>query len=307
LESVAAAGPALNLFSEDARKMTTLIQQIINGLAVGSIYSLIAIAWSMIFSGLDLFNFALSEYLMIGAFVAITLINLHIPFPIAFLLTIGCIALMAYLLDLSFLRRLRHAPHVITMIATVGLGVALKNAAILIWGTEGAHFPSFFGEKGIPVMGVYIVPQNLWIFGIALFYMAALYLFLYRSALGARVRAAAQLRTTAGLMGINVKTTDAVITMIGGMSMVIGGILVAPIYYTEANMGNVVALKGFAAAVLGGFGNLFGAMIGGLLLGLIENLAVSYISSQYLNIIAYLVLIIVLLLKPDGLLGKGVR
>ncbi len=287
--------------------IATIIQQIINGLAVGSIYSLIAIAWSMIFSGLDLFNFALGEYLMIGAFVGITLLNLHLPFPIAFLLTIAAIALMAYLIDLSFLRRLRHAPHVITMIATVGLGVALKNAAILIWGTEGAHFPSFFGEKGIPIQGVYIVPQNLWIFGIALFYMVFLYLFLYKSPLGTRVRAAAQLRMTAGLMGINVKTTDAVITMIGGMSMVIGGILVAPIYYTEANMGNVVALKGFAGAVLGGFGNLFGAMIGGLLLGLIENLAVSYISSQYLNIIAYLVIIFVLLLRPSGLFGKTER
>lgn len=285
----------------------TIIQQIINGLAVGSIYALIAIAWSMIFSGLDLFNFALSEYLMIGAFVGITLLNLHLPFPIAFLMTIAAIALMAYLIDLSFLRRLRNAPHVITMIATVGLGVALKNAAILIWGTEGAHFPSFFGEKGIPFHGVYIVPQNIWIFGIALVYMVFLYLFLYKSGLGTRVRAAAQLRVTAGLMGISVKTTDAVITMIGGMSMVIGGILVAPIYYTEANMGNVVAMKGFAAAVLGGFGNLFGAMIGGLLLGLIENLAISYLSSQYLNIIAYLVIIIVLLFKPSGLLGKTKR
>jgi branched-chain amino acid transport system permease protein len=125
--------------------------------------------------------------------------------------------------------------------------------------------------------------------------------------MGIRVRAAAQLRTTAGLMGINVKATDTVITMIGGMSMVIGGILVAPIYYTEANMGNVVALKGFAAAVLGGFGNLFGAMLGGLLLGLIENLAVSYISSQYLNIIAYFVIIMVLLLRPGGLIGKTTR
>jgi branched-chain amino acid transport system permease protein len=287
--------------------IATLLQQIINGLAVGSIYSLIAIAWSMIFSGLDLFNFALSEYLMIGAFVGITLLNLHLPFPVAFVLTIAAIALMSYLIDLSFLRRLRRAPHVITMIATVGLGVALKNAAILIWGTEGAHFPSFFGEQGIPIHGVYIVPQNLWIFGIAIVYMLLLYLFLYKSALGTRVRAAAQLRMTAGLMGINVKTTDAVITMIGGMSMVIGGILVAPIYYTEANMGNVVALKGFAGAVLGGFGNLFGAMIGGLLLGLIENLAVSYLSSQYLNIIAYFVIIVVLLLKPSGLLGRTKR
>jgi branched-chain amino acid transport system permease protein len=287
--------------------IATIIQQIINGLAVGSIYSLIAIAWSMIFSGLDLFNFALSEYLMIGAFVGITLLNLHLPFPVAFFLTILAIALMAYLIDVSFLRRLRHAPHVITMIATVGLGVALKNAAILIWGTEGAHFPSFFGEKGIPIHGVYIVPQNLWIFGIAFCYMILLYFFLYRSAMGTRVRAAAQLRLTAGLMGIDVKKTDAIITMIGGMSMVIGGILVAPIYYTEANMGNVVALKGFAAAVLGGFGNLFGAMVGGLLLGLIENLAVSYLPSQYLNIIAYLVIIIVLLLKPSGLLGKTTR
>jgi len=292
---------------KDHPMIATIIQQIINGLAVGSIYSLIAIAWSMIFSGLNLFNFALSEYLMIGAFVGITLLNLHLPFPVAFLVTIACIAAMAYLIDVSFLRRLRHAPHVITMIATVGLSVALKNAAILIWGTEGAHFPSFFGEQGIPVHGVYIVPQNLWIFGIALSYMVSLYLFLHKSALGTRVRAAAQRRITAGLMGINVKTTDAVITMIGGMSMVIGGILVAPIYYTEANMGGVVALKGFAGAVLGGFGNLFGAMIGGLLLGLIENLAVSYISSHYLNIIAYLVIIIVLLLKPSGLLGKTTR
>lgn len=291
----------------DGSVITTLIQQIINGLAVGSIYALVAIAWSMIFSGLDLFNFALGEYLMIGAFLGITFLGLHLPFPIAFLLAIFSVALMAYLIDLSFLRRLRSAPHVITMITTVGLGVALKNAAILIWGTGGAHFPSFFGEQGIPIQGVIIVPQNLWILGIALFYMVALYLFLYKSNLGTRVRAAAQLRRTAGLMGINVKTTDALITMIGGISMVIAGVLIAPIYYTEANMGNVVALKGFAGAVLGGFGNLFGALIGGLLLGIIENLAVSYISSHYLNIIAYLVLIIVLLLKPSGLLGKGKR
>jgi branched-chain amino acid transport system permease protein len=287
--------------------ITTLIQQVINGLAVGSIYALVAVAWSMIFSALDLFNFALGEYLMIGAFLGITFLGLGLPFPLAFLLAIIAVALMAYLFDIAFLRRLRQAPHVITMITTVGLGVALKNAAILVWGTGGAHFPSFFGEQGIPIKGVYIVPQNLWILGIAFFYMVALYFFLYKSALGTRVRAAAQRRITAGLMGINVRTTDAVITMIGGMSMVIAGILIAPIYYTEANMGSAVALKGFAGAVLGGFGNLFGALLGGLLLGLIENLAVSYISSQYLNIIAYLVLIIVLLLKPSGLLGKAKR
>jgi branched-chain amino acid transport system permease protein len=281
-----------------------IIQQIINGLAVGSIYSLIAIAWSMIFSGLNLFNFALGEYLMIGAFMGITFLNFKFPFPIAFLSAIFSFAFMAYLIDLSFLRRLRQAPHVVTMIATVGLGVALKNGAILIWGTEGAHFPSFFGEKGIPIYGIYIVPQNLWILGIAIFYMITIYFFLYRTSLGSRIRAAAQLRIIAGLMGINVKTTDAIITIMSGMSMVVGGILIAPIYYTEANMGNVVALKGFAGAVLGGFGNLFGAMIGGLILGLIENLAVSYISSQYLNIIAYLVIIIVLLVKPGGILGK---
>ncbi|MBB4112792.1 branched-chain amino acid transport system permease protein [Rhizobium sp. BK226] len=284
--------------------MQFLIQLIIGGLMVGAIYALIGMGFSLIYRSSGLLTFAQGEYFMLGAFVGYTFfVILDLPYPIALagviVVMTGVGFLSERLLIGPLLRRGSSPIHIV--LATIGLAIFLQNAAMMIWGSEGFHMPSVMGEMPVNVGGVYILPQNVAIVAIMLGLMVALHFFMNKSKLGTALRAAAQDKLAAGTLGINVPLAVGLTWGIAVGLAGIAGMLIAPIYGVNAHMGLLVGLKGFAAAVVGGYGSIYGAVLGGLLVGLVETLSSGYIDSSMKDVIVFAFLLLVLFLKPTGL------
>ncbi|URK89448.1 branched-chain amino acid ABC transporter permease (plasmid) [Rhizobium sp. RCAM05350] len=284
--------------------MQFLIQLIIGGLMVGAIYALIGMGFSLIYRSSGLLTFAQGEYFMLGAFVGYTFFAiLDLPYPIALagviVVMTGVGFLSERLLIGPLLRRGSSPIHIV--LATIGLAIFLQNAAMMIWGSEGFHMPSVMGEMPVNIGGVYILPQNVAIVAIMLGLMVALHFFMNKSKLGTALRAAAQDKLAAGTLGINVPLAVGLTWGIAVGLAGIAGMLIAPIYGVNAHMGLLVGLKGFAAAVVGGYGSIYGAVLGGLLVGLVETLSSGYIDSSMKDVIVFAFLLLVLFLKPTGL------
>jgi branched-subunit amino acid ABC-type transport system permease component len=283
-----------------------LLQQVIGGLAIGVIYGLIALGFSMIIRAMDLVNFAQGEMMMIGALVGFTMVTrLALPYPLVLILCIGVTAVAGVVMERVAYRplRLRRAPMVNLLIATIGMSILLKNAAIPIWGSEPLRYPPVFGARPI-ILGNLVIPAYVppvLITGLVL--VILLNLFFQRTRTGIAMRASAQDPTTARLMGISVDRmisyTFAIASGLGGAA----GVLLAPIFFAAFNMGDI-GIKSFVAATIGGLGNLPGAIVGGLVLGLLETLGAALISSAYKDAIAYGTLIVLLLFLPQGILGR---
>ena len=278
------------------------IQQLIGGLTMGSMYALVALGCALIFSGMKVVNWAQGEFYMIGAFVALTFfVSMHIPFWISLALTIVVMFLLGVLLEKLSINPVRESDHLTLLMITIGLSIALKQLANIIWSPIGAVFPTIFGDRAFEIGGVYLVPQNLWVLLIGCIIMVLLYFLMYKTKLGMTMRAVSQSRSTASLMGINTKRTDAIVFGLGAALAATAGVFMAPLTYVEPAMSASIGIKGFVAAVIGGFGNLFGAVLGGLLIGVIETLGSFVISSGYKDAIVFAILIIVLIFRPQGL------
>ena len=285
--------------------MDTFLQQVVNGLTVGSFYALVALGYTMVYGVIRLINFAHGDLYMVGAFAGFTLLSLiggglgHLSpillLPLVFLIPMAVVGVLGMVIERVAYRPLRRAPRLSPLITAIGVSLALEYGALLLWGASFQVFPG-------------IVPGGLWlILPLTLALMLALYLFVHRTMLGKAMRAVAIDQDTARLMGIDV---DAVISwtfFIGGMLAAAAGIM-AGAYYTEIdfNMGFLIGLKAFTAAVLGGIGNIPGAMLGGCILGLLETFAAGYISSEWKDVFVFSILIAVLVLRPTGLLGERV-
>jgi branched-chain amino acid transport system permease protein len=284
------------------------IQMILGGLTVGAIYALIGMGYSLIYRASGLLTFAQGEYFMLGAFVGYTFfVVLGLPYPVALL---GVIAVMVGVGFLSermligpLLRRGSSPIHIV--LATIGLAIFLQNAAMMIWGSEGFRVPSVMGDKPIRLGNVFIVPQNLAIVVIMLGLMFALHIFMNKSKIGTALRAAAQDKLAASTVGINVPLAVGLTWGISVGLAGIAGLLIAPIYGVNAHMGLLVGLKGFAAAVVGGYGSVYGAVVGGLLVGAVETLTSGYIDSSMKDVIVFAFLLLVLFLKPTGLIPSA--
>lgn len=281
------------------------LQQIIQGLAIGSIYGLVALGYVLIWNTWGVLNFAQGETAMVGAFfILIFYVWLKIPFIIAFILTIICSMLVAYVIERMAFRPLLKSDDISKLIATIGIGIFLRNLYRVIFGADPFSIPSVFGSKSLNLGKVILVPQNLWIMAIGIVLVFLLRLFLTKTYLGKSMRATAQDKEASLLMGVNVKSTMSfTFAMACGIGAV-AGILIGPIFFVTSDMGVMVGLKGFAAAVFGGIESMSGAMIGGLVLGIMENLGAAYISSQYQSSIGFLLMIVVLIFKPAGIMGK---
>jgi branched-chain amino acid transport system permease protein len=184
---------------------------------------------------------------------------------------------------------------------TIGLSIALKQLANIIWSPIGAVFPHIFGDKAFEIAGIYLVPQNLADLGIGIVIMIVLYFLMFKTKLGSTMRAVSQSRDTSALMGINTKVIDLLVFGLGAALAAVAGVFMAPLTYVEPAMSSSVGIKGFVAAVVGGFGNLYGAVLGGLLIGLVEGLGSLFISSGYKDAIVFGILILVMVIKPEGL------
>jgi branched-chain amino acid transport system permease protein len=282
-----------------------LLQQILNGLTAGSVYALIALGYTMIYGILGLINFAQGEIYMAGAFAAVLLLSaFKVNFILAFLFGMGIAALVGVILERLAFRPLRGGHPLVPLISAIGASILLQSLALLLFGPADRPFPVQFDFATLNLAGVTVSSLQLAIFLSALFFMALLLLFVKYTKFGKAIMATAQDQDTARLMGINVDRMISLTFLIGSALSGAAGIMMA-IYYnaTYPRMGLLPGLKAFSAAVLGGVGNIPGAIVGGLLLGVAENLGAGYVSSGYKDAIAFAILIVVLLVRPKGLLG----
>ncbi|MCI8915867.1 MAG: branched-chain amino acid ABC transporter permease [Oscillospiraceae bacterium] len=285
-----------------------ILQQLINGLTIGSAYALVAIGFTMVFGVLELVNMANGAFYVLGGYLTLIFLtqlqwNFFLALLASMLITGGLGALMDRV-ALSPIRK-RRASKIAALISTVGLGTAVTNFILVFFGTETKRFPDVFNLGKLRLGGIIITWMQIIIFAVTVIMMAVLSLIVYKTKLGMGMRAIAQDADAAKLMGIH---TDHIITFtffIGTMCVGVAGTLVAMYYQQiDTRMAVAVGMKSFAAAVLGGIGILPGAMLGGLLLGVIESLGINYIGSGYGNAISFVMLIVVLIIKPSGLLGR---
>ena len=303
--------------------MDILAQQLINGLILGSIYALIALGYTMVYGILGLINFAHGEIVMIGAMVCITCLNLLLghagdtsPLLLVFasvLMAIPVCAALGYSIERVAYRPLRNAPRLAPLITAIGVSIVLQNMAMIIWGRQYVPFPAIFENAPHQVFGASITSLQISIIVLATLMMGALWLLVQKTKLGRAMRATAQSPQVASLMGVNVNQVIAMTFILGSCLGAVAGIMVAANYgQAHAYMGFLLGLKAFCAAVLGGIGNIAGAVIGGILLGIIESVGAGYLGdltnnflgSQYQDIFAFLVLILVLVFRPSGLMGE---
>jgi branched-chain amino acid transport system permease protein len=288
------------------------LQQVVGGLATGSIYALVALGFILIFKATDVVNFAQGELMMVSTFFAKTMIDRLHPADVVMwlavvLLTIGFAALFGVILERLIIRPLMHAPVFSIVIATIGLStllIGLSGGVVWDWDTYPGKSP--FSNKPVSLGGIVVTPLDMGIVGITLGLILLLTLFFKFTKLGIAMRATQQNQQTAPLMGINVKGIFAGTWALSAVISGVAGFLAAPIIFIDTNMGYVV-LKGFAGAVLGGWGSIPGAIVGGMALGVMENLATVYVWPQIKHMAAFLVILLVLLCKPDGLLGFTVK
>jgi branched-chain amino acid transport system permease protein len=305
--------------------MDIFLQQLVNGLVLGSIYALVALGYTMVYGILELINFAHGEVTMIGAMVALTvtgaLATAAPGVPGVLMLGAGlavaipaCMAL-GLLIERAAYRPLRHAPRLAPLITAIGVSIVLQNVAMLIWGKQYIPFPDVLPQGRHAFHGASITDVQIAILLLTVGLMLLLILIVQKTRLGRAMRATAQSRQVASLMGVDVNRVIAATFAIGSALAAVAGVMVSA-YYGLAHyyMGFLLGLKAFSAAVLGGIGNLAGAMLGGLLLGLIESFGAGYIGdltggflgSNYQDVFAFFVLIAVLVFRPSGLLGARV-
>ncbi len=280
------------------------MQYLLTGLTVGAIYALVALGFSIIFNASHVLNFAQGELVMIGGMTTVSLTGTGVPLVAAIPLAIAATALVGLALEKFAIEPARGASVVTLIIITIGASIFLRGAATLVWDKKLHPLKSFSGDAPIEFAGATILPQTLWIFGVTIAVLVALSWFFNRTLLGKAMLATSHNRLAAQLVGINVRH---ILFVSFGLSAALGaiaGILIAPISFTSYDVGVMLGLKGFAAAILGGMGSGVGAVFGGLLLGIVETMSAGYLSSAYKDAIALVITLAVLFFMPSGLFGR---
>jgi branched-chain amino acid transport system permease protein len=295
--------------------MEVLLQQIVNGLVVGSVYALVALGYTMVYGILQLINFAHGDIVMIGAltalFTASALLGAGVPPILALIISIFVAMLVCAVIGVATerlaYRPLRNAPRLAPLITAIGVSILLQQIAILVFGRNYFSFPELISKTPIALGVVTITLNEIIIFFSSIALMAGLLWLVHRTKIGTAMRATAENQKVAGLMGIDINRVIAFTFAIGSALGAIAGVMVAS-NYGQAHyfMGFMLGLKAFTAAVMGGIGNLWGAMIGGLILGLVENVGLIFVRGDYKDIFAFVVLVLVLIFRPQGLVGERV-
>ena len=297
--------------------MEEFFQQLTNGLAVGSIYALIALGYTMVYGVLKLINFAHGDLFTIGAYLGMTLLasfSLHetigpfIGLVVLALMVMGLVAILGAIVERTAYRPLRESPRLSAVVSALGASIFLQNAVMLIYGARFQVYPEdLIPETSVDLFGLYIPVVRIIVLVVSLALMAALYTFIQKTRIGTAIRAAAIDQDAARLMGIDVNRVILLVFLIGPALGGAAGLMVG-LQYGQINftMGWTYGMKAFTAAILGGIGNIPGAMLGGLLLGVIEAMGSAYISIAWKDAIAFFVLILILIVRPTGLLGERV-
>ena len=281
-------------------------QILLNGIIVGSIYALVAIGFVVVYRSVSMFNFAQTEYYTLGGMLVATLLAVEsMPFVAAIAITVLAGALVGVVSERVAFRRLIlvQAPPVNVIIATIALAIILRALILLAWGPDARRVPSV-GDDPMRLAGLLVTPQQLFIVGGAALTVGGVYALLHGTRLGLALRATASNRTVAGLMGVPLGVVLPVAFGLSAGLGALGGILISPILLAQYSMGQAILVKAFAAGIVGGLSSIPGVIVGGLLVGVAENLAGAYISSAYKDVVAFAVLLLVLAVRPAGLLGR---
>jgi branched-chain amino acid transport system permease protein len=288
----------MSLFSQ-------IVQFLLTGITIGTIYGMVALGFNIIYNATGIINFAQGEFVMLGGMFMVWFTTvLKLPMLAAFALSVAAVTLIGALFERLAIYPLKRPSVLILIMITLAGSIIMKGSAMLFWGKETYTLPHFSGEEPFYLFGATILPQTLWIIGIMLMVVIILAGFFNFTMLGKAMRACAVNPTAASLVGISVKKMVLLSFALSAALGAIAGIIITPVALIEYDRGAILALKGFAAAVLGGLGNGVGAVVAGLLIGILESLGAGLISSGYKDAIALFVLLLVLWVKPSGLFGS---
>jgi branched-chain amino acid transport system permease protein len=286
--------------------MDLVLQLLFTGIGIGAVYALVALGFVLIFRATNVVNFAQGEFSMVAAYLMVVCVELGLPYWLSFLIALAGMALLGVIFNLGVYYPLRHRSYLPVIIATIGASILLANSVLAIYGPQPQVLQGWFDTPGIQLGPVYLDSQYLLIIAVTIALVIFNYWFFEHTLLGKKLQATSQDKEMASLLGISV-TSMIMITFI--YSAVLGGlagILVAPVLFVSIQMGSTIALKAFAATIIGGFGDVAGAIIGGLALGVIETFGAAYVSVPYKDGFAFLVLIAFLIFRPQGIFGERV-
>ena len=286
---------------------STNLQMVVAGLAMGSIYALVALGFVLIFNAVSVVNFAQGEFVMVPAFVAVWLMSyLDLPFSLMCVVTVIFMGIFGIVFQRIAYYPLRNRSFLPVVISTIGVGIFLKNGAQNIFGAEPMPMPRPTDSEAINLVGVYIDPQYIVIIVCTLALLAFQYFLFEKTKLGKMMQATAQDKQMARLLGIRVTTMIAITFAYSSILGAAAGVLVGPIFFVTKEMGGMLGLKAFCSTIVGGFGSVPGAIVGGIFLGVVEVFGAYYVSSAYRDAFAFIILILVLLIRPQGFFGEKI-
>jgi len=287
--------------------MGIALQLLFTGLGVGSIYALVALGFVLIYRATNVVNFAQGDFAMLGAFSMVVLcVDLELPYWLGILITLAVMLVFGALFNFAVYYPLRNRGFQPVIISTIGASILLQNGVLAAYGPRPQTLPGFLSFPGFSVGPIFFDSQYLLILGVTVVMVTLQYFFVERTLLGKKMQATSQDKEMASLLGIPVALMIMLTFMYSSALGALAGILVAPILFVSVGMGSSIALKAFAASIIGGFGDVIGAIVGGLALGVVETFGTAYISVPYKDAFAFIVLVLFLLFRPQGLFGEKV-
>lgn len=283
--------------------MSDFLQLTIAGLSQGMVYALVAFGFVAIFSVSQVINLAQGEFAALAGLVAISAVGSGLPLPVAVAIAVVTVSIVAVLMQRLTIAPVKRMTTLVSLILTLGVSTALKAFMLLVWGPNARGLPAFAGPD-LNVAGVSIRAQELWILAVGLLVSWAVYRFYERTVLGKALRACSEQPVAARLVGISPQRATLIAFGIAGVLGAIAGVLSSPIYFSSWEIGLALGLKGFVAATLGGLVSIRGALLGGLVLGVLENLVAGYVDTGFRDAVAFVVLIVVLVARPGGIFGR---
>jgi branched-chain amino acid transport system permease protein len=288
--------------------LEAFLQHLVNGLVLGGTYALLGIGLTLIFGLMNVVNFAHGEFYTLGAYAAFaTLAGLGLPFLTAIPAAIAVGIALGALCERVLLRPLRGESIDSVMLVMIGVWIAMQNTELLVWGGVAKSIPQPFSTRPLVVGALGIAPLRLFVFAVAIALIVGTHLLIHRTRLGRAMRATFQDADTAALMGVRIRRIHTATFALGSGLAAAAGALLGPIFLVYPSMGDLASLKAFSVVILGGLGNLAGATVGGLLLGVAEELGAGYISSGYRDAVGFVIIILVLLVRPAGLFARAER
>ncbi len=282
-----------------------LIQYLFTGVTVGSIYAMVAVGFNIIYNVTDIINFAQGEFVMLGGLIMVFFtVTAKLPLPLAFVLTIAAVTAVGALMERFTINPLKNASVLTMIIVTIAVSILFKGIAMFVWGKDPYIFPPFSGSKPLFVFGAAIQTQTLWVLFMTAVMVVLMTIFFKKTRYGKAMLACADNPEAARLVGIKVNTMILISFALSAAIGAVAGAVITPISLMEYDRGALLALKGFGAAVLGGLGSFYGAVVAGVLLGIIESMCAGLVSSGYKDAVALILLLLVLYVRPSGLFGN---